>query len=158
MSYVHCIFCSGTLDYDDEREVGECAWCAEKPKCPNCGYPREIPAEQVNCKDHRLPEIPVLTPSMQVFSDAHAALATLRPDAPSPERTPQQDQRDRRMAGVQAAPMTFSERTKAAEAILRSGYDPEQENGASWRSDLWGCAQKWQDEIREELLEMGEQE
>jgi hypothetical protein len=54
--------------------------------------------------------------------------------------------------------MTFSERTKAAEAILRSGYDPEQENGAAWRSDQWGRALGWQDSIREELLEMGERE
>jgi hypothetical protein len=58
------------------------------------------------------------------------------------------------MKSVSPPGMTLPERTKAAEAILRSGYDPEQENGADWRSDLWGCAQKWQDEIREELLEM----
>jgi hypothetical protein len=50
--------------------------------------------------------------------------------------------------------MSFPERVIAAEATLRAGYDPEQENDGDRRSDAWGRALGWQDAIREELLEM----
>lgn len=50
--------------------------------------------------------------------------------------------------------MTFPERVAAAEAKLRAGYNPEQENEAPQRSDAWGRALGWQDAIREELLDM----
>lgn len=50
----------------------------------------------------------------------------------------------------------FAERSAVAEATLRAGYDPEQENGLQQRSDAWGLALGWQDAICEELLEMQE--
>ena len=46
----------------------------------------------------------------------------------------------------------FTARTGRAEALLRSGYDPEQENGRPRRSDAWCRALGWQDEIAEEAM------